>query len=153
MGYICLTRSTGSDTSAGLRLTGMETMGSSTFARMAFDYLSCGNSNEQLILFWRSFAEMCLEAGPHPLQKDALTQYLRGIEPPPPTAAELPSPTAPLLPPSAEAAPPNDSGLAPLADVTAKATPPPGPPPKSTAAKSAPAPKTDPRLRQLGVCD
>ena len=96
---------------------------------------------------------MCVEANPHPLRKDALAQYLKGIEPPPPTAAELPSPTAPLLPPAAAAAPPNVSGLAPVAEVTAEVSPQHGPQPKSTAAKSAPAPKTDPRLRQLGVCD
>ena len=161
--------------STGLRLTGMETMGAESFARLASDYYNFGRSNEQLNTFWRTFAELCLEAKPSSLhQKEALTQFLKGeivARPPPPVAAELPPPEAAQLPPAAgQALPlPVDPPRPPMATVAAELPPPAAtvaaelPPPeatakvpqpkKHTAAKSVCAPKVDARLLQPGVCD
>jgi hypothetical protein len=164
MGYICLTRTIGNEMSTGLRLTGMETMGAESFARLDSDYYKFGRSSEQLNTFWRTFAELCLEAKPSSLhQKEALTQFLKGeivARPPPPVAAELPPPEAAQLPPAAgQALPlPVDPPRPPMATVAAELPPPEATakvpqPQKHTAAKSVCAPKVDARLLQPGVCD
>ena len=63
MGYILLMRPIGEAMVCGIRITGLDDSNADEFFEMINLYIKCGNTDNNLVLFLRSYAEMILEAG------------------------------------------------------------------------------------------